>query len=411
MRILDATDTGALARLLGRRRAREADVEPAARRIVDDVRRRGDAALRRWAQRLDGLAGPLEVSQAELRAGYDATPADVRRAIRTAARHVRRVATRQLPRPFRLTVTPGVVVRQQVQPLEVVGCYVPGGRHPLPSTLLMTAVPARVAGVPEIVVTCAKPAPAVCAAALEAGVTRVIRVGGAQAIAALAYGTASVPRVSKIVGPGNAWVAAAKRLVSADCAVDLHAGPSEIVVWSDTGRPDWIAADLIAQAEHDPDARALLVTTRRPLARRVAAEIARRRPVGGPARLALRRNGAIIVARSRGEAAAVVNQLAPEHLVVDRVADAAVCRAAGTIFVGRWSAQAAGDYCTGSNHVLPTDGAARARGGLSAADFVRVFSMQTITRRGLAAIGPSVCALAEVEGLPAHADSIRIRRP
>jgi histidinol dehydrogenase len=215
--------------------------------------------------------------------------------------------------------------------------------------------------------------------------------------------------VDKIVGPGNAWVAAAKRLVADDCAIDMHAGPSEIVVWSSVGRPDWIAADLLAQAEHDPDARAIFVTTRRALADRVASAVARSLPRTGPARRAIARNGAVIIARSRREAVDVVNRLAPEHLVVDRVDDAVQCRTAGTIFVGPWSAQAAGDYCTGSNHVLPTGAAARFRGGLSATDFVRVFSVQTLTRRGIEAIGPSAAVLADVEGLAAHAASIRAR--
>jgi histidinol dehydrogenase len=215
--------------------------------------------------------------------------------------------------------------------------------------------------------------------------------------------------VDKIVGPGNAWVAAAKALVSGDCAIDFHAGPSEIVVCSDSGRADWIAADLIAQAEHDPAARAMLVTTRRSLAQAVVDEVRAQLPAEGPARPSIHRNGAIVLASSRAEATAIVNRLAPEHLVVDEGANVGAFRAAGTIFVGRWSAQASGDYATGSNHVLPTGGAARFRGGLSAADFVRVFSVQTITARGLRAIGGSVIALAEAEGLRAHAESVRRR--
>jgi histidinol dehydrogenase len=249
----------------------------------------------------------------------------------------------------------------------------------------------------------------VLAAALEAGVQSVYAIGGAQAIAALAYGTKTITRVDKIVGPGNAWVAAAKALVSADCAIDFQAGPSEIVVMSDEGPAAWIAADLVAQAEHDPSARAIFVTTRPSLARAVVAAVERCAPAAGPARIALRRNGAVVLARTRREAVAVVNRLAPEHLVCDRPADVDRFTAAGTIFVGRWSAQALGDYCTGSNHVLPTGGAARFRGGLTAADFVRVFSVQTITRRGIRTIGPAAVTLAEAEGLSAHAESIRTR--
>jgi histidinol dehydrogenase len=409
MRVFHPSDKTSLERWLTRWHRPNRDTARRAGRIIADVRRGGDAAVRDWATRLDGLEGPIDVSARELRRGWDVTPKDVRAAIRLAARHLRRVAERQLPRPFTIAVAPGIRIEQRVQPLGRVGCYVPGGRYPLPSTLLMTAIPARVAGVPEILVTCPRPAPAVCCAALEAGATRVLRLGGAHAIAAMAYGTASIPRVDKIVGPGNAWVAAAKALVAADCGVDLQAGPSEIVVFSESARPDWIAADLIAQAEHDPDARAVFVTTRTALADRVHEELRRATPRQGPARRSLARQGAIIVTETRRTALDVINRLAPEHLVCDRAADVAGVRAAGTVFVGRWSAQAAGDYCTGSNHVLPTGGAARFRGGLSAADFVRSFSVQTIARRGLRSLGRHVMALAAAEGLKAHGDSIRMR--
>jgi histidinol dehydrogenase len=257
-------------------------------------------------------------------------------------------------------------------------------------------------------VTCPSPAPVVMAAAVEAGVDEMFVVGGAQAIGALAYGTASIGRVDKIVGPGNAWVAAAKAYVSADCPIDLHAGPSEIVVCSERGRPDWIAADLIAQAEHDPAARAILVTTRRRLAERVATAVARQLSSAGPAAKALADNGGIVVAATRRAAVAIVNRLAPEHLVID-AGDEPSRYTAGTIFVGDFSVQAAGDYCTGSNHVLPTGGAARFRGGLNAADFVRVYSVQTLDRRALGRVGPAAVALAEAEGLVAHARSIAAR--
>lgn len=409
MRTILASDRKAIDRLIARDHARDPHVEAAASRIVNDVRRRGDVALRAWMKTLDHASGPFEISPSALRDGWDATPRNVRQAIRLAVRHIRRVAARQVPVPFSVEIRPGLTIEQRVQPIGRVGCYVPGGRYPLPSTLLMTAVPALVAGVPDIVVVCPRPAPAVLCAAVEAGVTRVLRIGGAQAIAALAYGTRSIPRVDKIVGPGNAWVAAAKALVSPDCAIDFHAGPSEIVVCADRGRAEWIAADLIAQAEHDPAARAILVTTRATLAAKVAREVTRQTPADGPARDALRTNGAIVIARTRREAFDLVNRLAPEHLVCDRADDVPRFRAAGTIFVGAWSAQAAGDYCTGSNHVLPTGGSARFRGGLSAADFVRVYSVQTMTERGLRAIAPSVLALAEAEGLTGHANSIRVR--
>jgi histidinol dehydrogenase len=410
MRIVLSTDTRAIARAVSRDASRDPVVVRAAARIVNDVRAGGDAALRRWTRRLDGIdLRAIEVPARELKAGWAATPPAVRRAIRTAIRNLDAVASRQRLRPFSVVVTAGVRVEQRVEPLARIGCYVPGGRYPLPSTVLMTVVPARIAGVPDITVACPRPAPVVLCAALEAGAARVLRIGGAQAIAALAYGTRSIARVDKIIGPGNAWVAAAKAIVAADCAIDFHAGPSEIVVCSEIGRPDWIAADLVAQAEHDPAARAILVTANRALAMAVAAEVRRQVPAAGPARLALRRNGAIVISRSRDESIAIVNRLAPEHLVCDRTADVRRFRSAGTIFVGRWSAQAAGDYATGSNHVLPTGGAGRFRGGLSAADFVRAFTVQTISRRGLAAIGPAAIALAEAEGLTSHAKSVRIR--
>ena len=408
MRTLESSDRRSIDRLIGGGAPR-ARVGVQAGRIVSDVRLGGDAALARWTWRLDRVRPPFEVSARELRAGWAATPAEVRRAIRVAIRQIERVSSRQVPATTSVAVSPGVHVELRVRPLNRVGCYVPAGRYPLPSTLLMTIVAARAAGVPETIVACPRPSPAVLCAALEAGASRVLRIGGAQAIAALAYGTALVPKVDKIVGPGNVWVAAAKALVSRDCSIDFYAGPSEIVVVSDRGCPEWIAADLIAQAEHDPEARAILVTTRRRLAARVAAALAAQAPATGPARRALRRRGAIVVARNRRDAAALVTRLAPEHLVCDRLEDVDRYQPAGTVFVGPWSAQAAGDYATGSNHVLPTGGAARFRGGLSAADFVRVFAVQTLTRAGLRAIAPSVIALAIAEGLLAHAASIQRR--
>jgi histidinol dehydrogenase len=426
MRILDGSDARALDRLAARDAARQPAVERQAARIVNDVRRRGDVAVAEWTRRLDGrLAGasrggaagaqsapttmPAVLSRADLKRGWQETPAEVRRALRLAATHLERVAIKQVPRGFVVRPAPGVRIEQCVAPLARVGCYVPGGRYPLPSTLLMTVVPARVAGVREIVVVCPRPAPVVLAAALEAGISEVHAIGGAQAIAALAYGTASIRRVDKIVGPGNAWVASAKTLVSRDCAIDLHAGPSEIVVYSEEGNPDWIASDLVAQAEHDPGARAVFVTTRRRLAAAVARCVDEQMPADGPARASIAQNGAVVVARTRSEAIAIVNRLAPEHLVCDKREDVSRFTSAGTIFVGPWSVQASGDYCTGSNHVLPTGGAARFRGGLSAADFVRVFNVQTLTKRGIRAIAPSVVALAEAEGLTAHAASVRRR--
>ena len=299
MRIISGSDVRAITRLVAVDQARDPQVETTAAQILADVRRRGDVAVRSWSRKLDGTV-PRELTRAELRAGWRATPRDVRSAIAAAIGRVRLVAEAQVPRPFVVDVEPGVRIEQRVAPLARVGCYVPGGRYPLPSTLIMTVVPAVAAGVPDITVVCPRPDATVLCAALEAGATRVLTIGGAQAIGALAYGTASIARVDKIVGPGNAWVAAAKSQVSRECPIDVHAGPSEIVVWSDTGDPEWIALDLLAQAEHDPDARAVFVTTRAPLARAVAEAVRRLMPADGPARTAIRRHGAIVVARSRG---------------------------------------------------------------------------------------------------------------
>jgi histidinol dehydrogenase len=407
--IIDSSDTRLLEPLFERRPSQDAAVRRRVAAIVAAVRRGGDDALRRIATRLDGLEGPIEVARAEMRAAARTVPTAVRRALAAAAANIRAVAERQRPRHVRVRVAPGLIVTERVTPLDRVGCYVPAGRHPLPSSLLMTVLPAKVAGVAEVIVACPKPDAVVMAAALEAGASRMLRLGGAQAIAAMAYGTATVPRVDKIVGPGNRYVAAAKDLVSADCAIDFHAGPSEIVVLSDRLAPAWVAADLLAQAEHDPDARALLVTTTRRYARQVAREVAARLPANGPAATALFEHGAIVVAADREEAIDIVNRLAPEHALCDDMATARRIDRAGTIFVGGWTAPAAGDYATGSNHVLPTAGAARFRGGLSTADFVRIVSVQEVNRRALARLAPTVIELARAEGLEAHARSIEAR--
>jgi histidinol dehydrogenase len=409
MKMVEAGDTRALDRLLARGGKDDRAFERRVLRIVDEVRTGGDRALTRFAKRFDRVTGSIEVTPKEMRDGAALVEPSVRRAIAKAAANIAAVAFRQIPKHFDVAVTPGVTVEQRVEPLDRVGCYVPGGRFPLPSSLLMTAVPARVAGVREVIVCCPRPEPAVMAAALEAGVGRLFRIGGAHAVAALAFGTASVPRADKIVGPGNRWVAAAKAAVARRCAIDFYAGPSEIVIVAGGGRPDWIAADLIAQAEHDPDARAMFITWSRPLANRVVKAVATRSAGRTIVAQSLGANGAVILARSADDAMAIANRIAPEHLVVDREALVHRSLTAGAIFVGPYSAQAAGDYATGSNHVLPTSGAARFRGGLSAADFVRVMSVQRITREGLARLAPAILALARAEGLEAHAESIEVR--
>ena len=409
MRIIDAKNRRAVEALFKHDSRADATFEKRVRDIVNGVRRGGDRALARFARRFDNASEPLEVSKAEMLDYASLVDPDVRQAIRTAAGNIARVAARQIPKHWDLSVLPGVTIEQRVEPLARVGCYVPGGRFPLPSSLLMTAVPARVAGVREVIVMCPRPEPAVMAAALEAGVTKMFRIGGAHAIAALAYGTARVPRVDKIVGPGNRFVAAAKALVASDCAIDFYAGPTEIVIVAGGGRTDWIAADLIAQAEHDPDARSIFVTWSRTLAARVSQAVDSLASGREIVKRSLAAHGAIIVVRSADDAMQLANRLAPEHLVVDRESLTRKPLTAGAVFVGPFTAQAAGDYATGSNHVLPTSGGARFRGGLSAADFVRVMSVQRVTREGLKRLAPTILPLARAEGLVAHAESIEVR--
>ncbi|HKH73720.1 MAG TPA: histidinol dehydrogenase [Vicinamibacterales bacterium] len=409
IRIVDSNDAAAVKGLLWPERDRDGETEQRVAQIVGDVRTNGEAALLRYAREFDRLEGPIEISRKDMQAAAKTVPARVRHAIRVAAKNIRAVAKRQVPRGWKLRVGAGLTVEQRIVPLDRVGCYVPGGRYPLPSTVLMTAIPATVAGVKEVIAVCPKPDAVVMAAALDAGVSRFFRIGGAQAIAALAYGTESVPRVNKIVGPGNRYVAAAKAQIAADCGIDFYAGPTEIVIVATTGPAEWIAADLIAQAEHDPDARAVLITTSRALATQVGAAVDAAMPPIGPAAESIRAHGGIIVARSKSEAIALANEAAAEHLVVDDDSMAAKVRCAGSLFVGAWSAQVAGDYAIGSNHVLPTAGAARVRGGLSAADFVRQITVQRLTQKGLKQIGPAVIDLATAEGLTAHAESIAVR--
>ena len=409
IKIINASNKGAIERLLARGGRGDRALDRRVRTIVDRVRSGGDRALLRFAREFDGAAPPLEVTAEEMRDQAKRVAPDVRRALRQAARHIALVAFRQIPRHWDLQIAPGVSIEQRVEPIASVGCYVPGGRFPLPSSLLMTAVPARVAGVPEIIAVCPRPEPVVMAAALEAGVSRLFRVGGAHAIAALAYGTAAIPRVDKIVGPGNKYVAAAKSMVARDCAIDFYAGPTEIVIVAAAGQASWIAADLVAQGEHDPDARAIMITWSRPFAERVARFVAKQAAGRDIVRQSLAAHGAIVVVGSADEAMRLANRIAPEHLVVDRESLARRPLTAGAVFIGPYTAQAAGDYATGSNHVLPTSGAARFRGGLSAADFMRVMSVQRVTKAGLARLRPTIVPLARAEGLTAHAESIEVR--
>jgi histidinol dehydrogenase len=416
LRIIRSTDKAAIARFERARQSSLAEAERVARRILDAVRRGGDRALIRYSRRLDHLDLRKEgftVSAEEVRRAYGEVSPDFVGALRVAAKNIRAVARRQLPRGWQVASDAGVKVGQIIRPLERVACYVPGGRFPLPSTVLMSVIPAQVAGVREVIITSPRPAPGVLVAADVLGVKRIFRLGGAQAVAAFAFGTQSVPRADKIVGPGNRYVAAAKKLLAGECGIDFVAGPSELVVISSCGNPRWIAADLVAQAEHDPDAVAVFITPSRRLALQVQAAVQKilaelRLPV---AEKALERQGAIILTRDLAEAAELANRLAPEHLMLLNDATKLLDRmqSAGSIFLGSYSPVAAGDYASGTNHILPTGGAARLRGGLSAADFVKTISAQQLSRRGLGRLRRAIVTLANTEGLKAHVYSVETR--
>jgi len=379
-------------------------------RIVTDVRRRGDVALRGYAERWDGLSesADFRVTKQEMEQALDAVAPDFRAAMETAARNIRRFCAWQMPRKFLREIQPGVLVGQEIRPLDSVGCYVPGGRYPLPSSLLMTVIPAQVAGVTRIAVASPHPAVETMVAAALLGVKDFFRLGGAQAVAALAYGTESVPRVSKIVGPGNSFVTEAKKTVSFDCAIDMLAGPTEVVILSNDGNAKFIAADLVAQAEHDAEAVAILVTSSAALARAVARESRRLARSNATAQESLGRNGRILLAGSHAEALEIANAIAPEHITVSHD-DVPKITSAGAVFVGDYSPQAFGDYGCGPNHVLPTGGSARFRGGLSVMDFVKVITVQEVSRAGLQRAESVVTTLAAAEGLVAHAQSVRTR--
>jgi len=417
LRIIRSDDKRAYNRVLRARQSGLRDAEATARRILEDVRRNGDRALIRYARQLDGLdlrKTGFTVSSEEIADAYRRVPSGFVAALDLAARNIQAVARLQLPRAWQTAPNTGIKLRQIVRPLERVACYIPGGRFALPSTVLMSAIPAQVAGVPEILLSCPRAAPAVLVAADFLGLKRIFRLGGAQAIAAFSHGTESVPRADKIVGPGNRYVAAAKRLVAGGCAIDFVAGPTELVVLGSKGRPAWIAAELIAQAEHDADAVAVLITSSRQLALQVQMSISTL--LGSPAgsavaKKALSRKGVIIVTGGAAEGVDLVNQFAPEHLTLldDAVSLLPQIRAARSIFLGSYSPVAAGDYSSGTNHILPTGGAARARGGLSSADFVKTIAVQKLSRQGLSHLRHSIVTLAITEGLLAHAHSVETR--
>ena len=410
IRILEAKDAG---RLLARKAVRLGEAELIVRPILEAVRRRGDRALLEYGRKFDGLTRKsVVVPVDELKSAERTVSPEFKRAVRAAAKNIRAFAKLQLPIAKRQQLAPGITAGQVVRPLDVVGAYVPAGRYPLPSTLLMTVIPAQVAGVPTICVTSPKAVPEIYAVASLLGVQRVFQIGGAQAIAAFAYGTQSVPRADRIVGPGNIYVAAAKKLLAGEVGIDFVAGPTEILIIAAEGEPRWIAADMLAQAEHDTDASAILLTTSRQLAAAVQAEIELQLatlPTAATVRVAINKNSAILLVRSLEEAADLSNRFAPEHLSLHHPELLPLIRHAGGIFLGAASPEAAGDYAAGPNHVLPTSGAARLRGGLSSADFVKVIATQSLTRRGLRDLSSTVTTLARAEGLEAHARSVEVR--
>lgn len=337
---------------------------------------------------------------------------ELQQAVLQASNNIQSFSESQLATSWTSEFTEGRSLGQVVRPLDSVGVYVPAGRYPLISTLLMAVIPARVAGVRNIVVACPQPSREILAVAKLLGVQQVLHAGGAQAIAAMAYGTESVNRVQRIVGPGNVYVAAAKKMVSQDVAIDFVAGPSEIVIIAAQGNARWIAADMLAQAEHDIDARAMLLTTDKQLALRVQAEIAIQLSTLPTARVAERvivENSAIVLCQSTESAFELANVIAPEHLSVEQMGDVVRVNNAGSIFVGRYSTEAAGDYASGPNHVLPTSGVAAVRGGLSVNDFVKVITVQELSKTALITLESSITVLARAEGLEAHARSVEMR--
>ena len=399
-----------IAAIEGRGAASTAKVEGIVSRILWDVRLSGDDAVRKYATKFDQLAkgATLLVAREEMQAAWEDTAPELQVAMQVAQSNIRRFAEAQKPGEWTLEEN-GLKTGQIVRPLASVGCYVPGGRYPLPSTLLMTVTPAQVAGVARIVVCSPKPAKETLAAAWLADVTEFYRIGGAQAVAAMAIGTATIERVEKIVGPGNLFVTAAKAMVSQECGIDMPAGPTEIGVCSETGDAAGIAADLVAQAEHDPEALAVLITPDAGLGAAVLKEVAVQARHNALAKQSLAAQGAVFVTGTVAEARELTNRLAFEHLSVDAASDLAWVENAGSVFVGRFSPQSMGDYVSGPNHVLPTGRAGRVRGGLSVMDFLKVITVQQYTKKGLQKLGRHAIALAEAEGLVGHAQSVRVK--
>ncbi len=401
----------AIKQIEGRGAVSTAKVDAVVHKILTEVRQGGDEGVREYAVRFDGLGPdqPLLVTREAMKSAWDETSEELKAAMRLAQANIRAFAEKQMPKAWSFRPQEGMEVGQIVRPLDSVGCYVPGGRYPLPSTLLMTATPAQVAGVERIVVCSPKPARETMAAAHLAGITEFYRIGGAQAVAAMAYGTETIAPVMKIVGPGNLYVTAAKIAVSHETGIDMPAGPTEIVVTSEAGDPQGIAADLVAQAEHDPDALPIFITNNTDLAEEVALETKRQAHDNVIAMQSIEAQGYVFVTKTVEEARDLTNRLAPEHLTVDTGADLRWVKNAGSVFIGHHTPQSMGDYISGPNHVLPTGRNGRIRGGLSVHDFVKIITVQQYTQEALRIVGPHTVALAEAEGLVGHAESVRVR--
>ncbi len=410
IRIVEANQ---VTRILARKAVSLANAEAVVRPILEAVKNRGDKALIEYAKQFDQLdRKTVAVPAKELAAAEAALDPAFKAAVQVAEKNIRAYAQLQLPVAKSKQISPGVKLGQIVRPLDTVAAYIPSGRYPLPSTLLMTVIPAQEAGVPNVCVASPRAVTEIYGTASYLKVNHVFQMGGAQAIAAFAYGTKTVPRADRIVGPGNIYVAAAKKLLAGDVGIDFVAGPTEILMIADDGNPAWIAADMLAQAEHDLDASAVLLTTSKQLAEAVSAEIELQLTTlttKAIARKAIDKNSAIILVDSLAQAVEISNRFAPEHLSIPDASLLPAIRHAGSVFIGPFSPEAAGDYASGPNHVLPTSGAARLRGGLSAADYVKVISTQELNAAGLSKIAKSVTTIARAEGLEAHARSVEVR--
>jgi histidinol dehydrogenase len=396
-----------------RKAVRLAEAEQTVAPILDAIRRRGDEAVLEYARKFDGLTGSdLTIRPAEWRAAESQVTREFMAALDLAAKNIREYAELQLPKETWVRFPDGRRLGYVIRPLESMGAYVPAGRYPLPSTILMTVIPAQVAGVKTICVTSPRPSAEILMTAKFLGVENVFRVGGAQAIAALAFGTATIPRVDRIVGPGNIYVAAAKKLLAGEVGIDFVAGPTEIVIIAEDADPRHLAADMLAQAEHDVEASAIVLTTSRKLAEDIAREVVRQLetlPTAPVACESIRNNSAVILCPSVDAAVEASNRLAPEHLAIYDESLLPKIQHAGSVFLGAHSPEAAGDYASGPNHVLPTAGAARVRGGLSPVDFLKIISVQELTPEGLIKLAPAITTLARAEGLEAHARSVEVR--